>query len=574
MLRAMSRLLSRAMILELLRTGALTTGVLVVVVSFGAAIKPLSEDALFSAGQITRYIVLATVPMLQFALPFAAGFAGTMVMHRMAVDNEVVAANACGIGHHRLLVPVLAVGLGLTVAMVALTQSVIPRFWAMLEQTIARDIAVLFERSLGRGDPFQLGDLQIWADTLVADPDQAPAEADTRLFLTRVAVADLDEEGRIVTDVTAEQVAIDIYRRADETVLAIAMRDAVAYRPGDGMLAWIERPERTTIRIPTDLRDSPKRMTRGELKALQRDPDPLPRVDRRRRAMIEALREAAVARGIGERLARRGAIELVGRGFGGGGADATTWSLEGSGIDARGRVRPGADGRITVVQSEDGRPRRRFVARRAELVRDRGAGLERVAGGLTVGRTVEPTDELRFVLRLKDVEWTDLDAPDSTTTRAEVPLDGLRVADIAPPDLADLDSAALLARADDLERRLAGEGAELPPTIARAREDLARERTDVLEEVEARLLSRYATSGTAILLLLLGAVLAMGRRHSSPLAVYLWAFLPSVVDLILISSGEHMMRDGNRLPGLAVMWSGNLALLLLTLVAFRRLARN
>jgi len=565
----MSRLLSRAIILELLRTGALTTGVLVVVVSFGAAIKPLSDDALFSAGQIVRYVALATVPMLQFSLPFAAGFAGTMVMHRMAVDNEVTAANACGIGHHRLLAPVLAIGLALTLVMVMLTQSVIPRFWVMLERTIARDIAVLFERSLGRGDPFQLGDLQIWADRLVSDAERAPEGADARLYLSKVAVADLDEEGRVVTDVTAEQVAIDIYRKPGATVLALAMTDTVAYRPGNGMLVWIERPERTTIRIPTDLRDSPKRMTRSELLELRRDPDGLPRVDRRRHELAEALHEAELTARVSQALERDGRVVLSGRGFGGGDGGGTTWAVEGSGIDAAGRVRPGEGGTVRVVQQEDGVPRRVFEAGRARVERDRGAGLERVAGGLTVGRSDEPGMEMRLVLRLEDVAWTDLELEGSSTRRESLPLDGLRPPGGLVPDRSDDPSPALL----DAAARLEAAGS-LPRRVEQARELLVREREDVLEEIEARLWSRYATSATALLLLVLGAVLAMGRRHATPLGVYLWAFLPSVVDLIVISSGEHMMRDGNRIPGFVVMWSGNAALLAIALLAFRRLARN
>ena len=72
------RLLDRLILRELLRRGLLTTGVLVTVIAFGAAIKPLSDDDLFGAGQIALYIALAMVPMLQFAIPFAAGFAGTL----------------------------------------------------------------------------------------------------------------------------------------------------------------------------------------------------------------------------------------------------------------------------------------------------------------------------------------------------------------------------------------------------------------------------------------------------------------------------------------------------------------
>ena len=55
---------------------------------------------------------------------------------------------------------------------------------------------------------------------------------------------------------------------------------------------------------------------------------------------------------------------------------------------------------------------------------------------------------------------------------------------------------------------------------------------------------RYALSMTAMLLLLLGATLAMLLRDSPPLVTYTWAFLPSILDILLISGGDHMVRRG------------------------------
>ena len=80
-------ILWRHMTAELLRVLLLTTTVIVVVVAFGAAIKPLADSSLGS-GSVVKYVALAMIPMLQFALPFSAGFAATLVLHRFAVDNE------------------------------------------------------------------------------------------------------------------------------------------------------------------------------------------------------------------------------------------------------------------------------------------------------------------------------------------------------------------------------------------------------------------------------------------------------------------------------------------------------
>ena len=93
-------------------------------------------------------------------------------------------------------------------------------------------------------------------------------------------------------------------------------------------------------------------------------------------------------------------------------------------------------------------------------------------------------------------------------------------------------------------------------------------------EISARLLKRYALSVTAALLLVLGAILAMWLKNSQPLVIYLLAFMPSIFDLIVISGGEQMMRDGNIVIGQIVMWTGNAMLLGIIFVTFMRLARH
>lgn len=543
------------MLREIFRTGALTTGVLVTVIAFGAAIKPLSDDALFSAGQIALYITLAMVPMLQFALPFAAGFAGTMSLHRMAGDNEVIAASAGGISHRRLLVPVAALGLALMLVMIGLTQFVIPRFWGLLERTVARDITVLFQRTISSGEPFVLGDLQVWADRIVLDPD-APEDVDARLRLFQVAVAALDAEGRVSTDVTANQIAIDIRRLPGETLLSLATADAVATRPDDGMLAWMERPEPATIRIPTGNRESPKRMTLPELIGLLSSADDHPRVATVHRDLAEAVRFEDAVRTIGDRLAGDGNVEMTGQAAG-------RLEITGAQWDGRRLVPSGATD-IVVTQAIGDRTTRTFRCQEIVLTRHVGGGLGTLANGLTVG-TRDASDELKLRIEMNDVAWSDADAAETVNRRATVPIEGLKL------DGFD-DTAALAASPADLASKI--EAGAYGRRVERLLERV-QDATAVLQrEVRARMMSRFANSATAPLLLLLGAVLAMWRRQSTPLAIYLLAFLPSVLDLILISSGEQLVRDGNEVGGMILMWAGNAVLVGLIGFAYNRLARN
>ena len=60
--------LYRYMLLDMLRQFALTAAVLVIVIAFGAAIKPLSNDSLISPIDAAIFVGYAMIPMLQFAL--------------------------------------------------------------------------------------------------------------------------------------------------------------------------------------------------------------------------------------------------------------------------------------------------------------------------------------------------------------------------------------------------------------------------------------------------------------------------------------------------------------------------
>jgi lipopolysaccharide export LptBFGC system permease protein LptF len=539
----MPRLLYRYMITDLLRVGLLTTLILVTVIAFGATIKPLASDTLLTAGQTVKYMLLATVPMLQFALPFAAGFAGTMSLHRMAADNEIIAAAASGLSYRRLLMPVFVLGLLLMLVMAGLTQEVIPRFWGVLERAVRKDVTAVFQASLERGDPFSVGDLQIYADRPIIDNDPANTDADTRMVLVRVAVARLDDDGRVDEDVTANKAVIDIYRRPGATYLKMVLTDVVGYQPDSGTLASTTQIGPITRVIPDVLRDDPRRMTRTQLLALRANPDAYAGVMERKQRLARDLANVFLYAQIDERLRERGEIELVTNGSLGRRYIVRADDLSG----ARFRT---DDGRpVEVIQFEQRGARFRMLAETARLHRH---------GSLS---------ESMFDLELQDLQVTDLDDPATPVARKRVPLMNVSFVNVEPVDPSELSSEELLRMAAGLEGRDAGR-------VANTAQGLQRRIDELQREITARLIKRYALSVTATLLLLLGATMAMWLRDSMPLTIYLLAFLPSVLNLILISSGDHVIRDNSTIGGLGVMWSGNIVLTVLIVVAYVRLARN
>jgi len=545
-------LLYRMMLLDLLRVIGLTAGVLVTVIAFGATIKPLTSDIALDATTTLKYLLLVIVPMLQFALPFAAGFGATIAVNRQTADNEIQAMAVSGLSYWRIAAPIAALGLGLLVLMVALTQEIIPRFWSLIEQMISADVTKVFQASIRRGEPFALGDMQIYADDIIVrDWPEGPEGPATRMRLVKVAAAELDEHGQIKTDVTARNAVVDVYRRGGATMLKLAMYDSVAYDAGRGDLMYHEMiAPRRAILIPGVLRDNPKAKSRSELLQLRGDPDRYGQVVEARQELVAALRDHEARNALDHDLGVNHKVDLLAPDVSGEGR-RRVYTVRADGL-MEGRFGTVDARRIEIIQSDDGQPIRRFVTDSATLVPASGADPSMPTFDLVLGR----------------YEVTNLREGAGATgvnQRERNTIPALTIAEVSTEDLLALPSAELLARADKVPRN--------PDRIRQKRWRLQNEIDSLGREISARLLNRYALSVTAPLLLLLGSILAMWLRRALPLTIYVLAFLPAVVDLILISAGEQLMRDGRTL-GPLVMWSGNALMLTIIAFAYAKVAKH
>jgi hypothetical protein len=110
--------------------------------------------------------------------------------------------------------------------------------------------------------------------------------------------------------------------------------------------------------------------------------------------------------------------------------------------------------------------------------------------------------------------------------------------------------------------------------VAKASRDMSESVRLVRADIVARIVQRINQSLCAPLILLLGAVLAIRMRGANPLNVYLLAFIPSIADILLISGGEQMLRDGTSVTGIFVATSGNLLVAAMIALAWRKVARN
>ena len=127
-----------------------------------------------------------------------------------------------------------------------------------------------------------------------------------------VAAAELDDEGRIATDVTARQAAVDIHRRGSRTYLQLEMLDTVVYKQSTGEL--IETPviRPVPMLLPNPARDHPMFMTRREMVYLREHPDEYSDVMEAKDALAQTMHEIEVWRQFDEKLRSDRSLELVG----------------------------------------------------------------------------------------------------------------------------------------------------------------------------------------------------------------------------------------------------------------------
>ena len=546
---------------DLVRIKLLTATVLVSVIAFGAAIRPIMQN-LLGAEDLLQFVTLASVPMLQFALPFAGAFAGTIVYARLAADNEILAMSSAGLCYRRILMPAIGLGLVLFVAMAILLDAGVPRFWTSMQRLITRDVTRLFVGAVERGEALVIDKTQLYADEVAVIPGSADGIGPTsRLALVGVAAIELGPDGRPVTEFTAELATVDVYRENDSAYLKLLFRNATAYNSEEGALVSVPQAEPEAIDLGKGIRLKPKDLDLRGLIGVWRDVEHYHAVAEPRARAIAALGAVDCWSCIAERLESDGAVRLVDangrRAF-----EVRNARVEGEKLVAR----KGAT--LELVELDRGSAGRRAEVSEAILRPDPRAREGELAFELVVSgdRAVAQT----------------VDTRGNTNGRWPPRLTSLMPSACAITDRSARSVDELSAEASALASNGAMNGADAQVNPILRAQTNAISATNAMNEsvrvvradIVARIVQRINQSLCAPLMLILGAVLAIRLRGSNPLQVYLLAFIPSIVAVLLISGGEQMLRESTSVLGIFIATSGNIGLASMILIAYRQVARN
>ncbi|MEM7577938.1 MAG: LptF/LptG family permease [Planctomycetota bacterium] len=548
--------LYRQILGELLKVLLLTVVVLVALMSFAAAVRPIS-DGLLSPTALGKFVLFTAPTMLGFALPFAGAFASTLVFSRMANDNEVLACCAGGLSYGRILTPVLGLGLALTMTLVTLSNTVVPGFYKSATSIVEADFITVVVSQLSQGKPSgELDGRVIYADQARAyEPDevealanaQTQAEVERVIELRGVSLAELGDDGLPRADHTSRRAEIWVYRWPGQpgSNLLLRLDEAVSYDPADRIYSRVDGMELGPFAIPNPFNDDIKFFSAVQLEQLQDEPERYDQVRRTMDALTNALATERLFQAI---VDRPGGSTFEGP------IPGERYVLRAPRAPRRGaalQFSAPAGNPIVVEQYNafDEAPQRTFSARRA-LIRVQPS---EVTGQLVIDLElrevqVQPGDTRQAVIERRDLVWPE-------------PIFA------AESDVPGYDELSALAMSPVYASSV---------QVQDARNALSIEFIELDRRIRAQRHLRAASATGCTLLLLLGAVLSIQLRSQLPLVVFFLVFVMAILSIILVNTGENLTADTQSplAVGMGVLWSGNVALAVVLGWMYCRVARH
>lgn len=573
--------LYRYILRELLKVLVLTTAVMVVVLSFGAAVGPMT-DGMLGPGTLIKFVLYTMPTVLGFALPFAGAFSATVVFHTMTKDNEVLACRAGGMSYSRIFAPVAALGLVLMLLLLLLSNTVVPGFWKAAKKTVEGDVLGVLVSQLNQNRPYMLGDdLVLYTDS--ADEREPPAgsslgdlKAVQFIVMTGVALGQIDNQsGRVVNDTTASSASALLVRdESGKSYISLRLQDPVIYDAQSDESQTFGRSgsfgTNQPIPLPDPISDEATFYTFRDLMRLKHDPN---RFDRVREAKDDLA--AAISRQQLTNLITQSLDPDEGLGFIAlkGGFSGTYYRLSAPVVETSDRglvLRASGEVKVTVDSFDNaelrGDPDLRFEGGVAELI----VNTDRFDREAQARITMQNVRVLRF---------NDSGAVTNNNNKAEYAFPAMRYTEqVLGQDPASMTVEQL---SDWTQQDAMGKAAG----VQAARRNLLFRIYELEYMIDAELYKRFATAIATPLLLLLGTLLAVRLHDRLPLVVFFWAFILAILTLVMIYTGSSMAErvekidvltgsGGDRLIGVAVLWGGNLILLLLIGRLYLRVARN
>ncbi len=559
------------------------------IMSFGGLLRPLTEHGL-NAGQVSKILMFFTPAMTTYSFPVAALFAATMVYGRLSADNELTACRAGGISFLSLTTPALVLGLMVSLVSLLFLCFIVPVFTLKVEQVVYSNLAQLVQNKIERTHQIGLDKFNVYAQSArVLGPETDVATAATtqpagagrrtrkpqvteqRVELTApmiVSYMDVDlsnGHGDPAARMSvpsefwmAKRAVAYIQQGHEEVQLTVVLENASKFERNTATSKpAVEYTVRSTqfgpVPMASPIKEDAKFMTIDRLKDMYENPETSRRLQDQLNQLIKEEQGAEYLKRVLAAMKETGSYSFEND------DEVVTLTPGDLGGDLR------KNETELVLQSKP-----RPEARQVKLaVKNRATGIQK-----SIDEAME--------MRVRALARWEPSMPDEDVT-IDIEIEGFDVViqteaetarhkkftrpvlDVAmPADLKAMrkNTAKYYLKSGRLSPRSSGE--------------LKRQQYKLLSKLQSEIHSRASFAISCLVLVLTGCALGMTFRSSNFLSAFAVSFIPAILCIVLIVTGQQVCNHANNSMalGLGFIWSGNAIVLMLAIVLLGKLQRT
>jgi lipopolysaccharide export LptBFGC system permease protein LptF len=555
--RAMSRTLNWYIFKDLLKIFLMASGALAGIMSFGALLRPLTQNGLdgYQVLLLLRYFLPA---MSTYSLPIAALFATTVVYGRMSADNEVTACRASGMSFVWLTFPAMVLGVLVAIASFYLLCFTVPNATQKGEAVVFSNLAKVIAHQIETTHQTGQDDFTVYAQDATLPPDNADHPNDQAvvlrgpLIMTYETPPGMPAYYHVAKSIwSASKATLHIRQNPDDFSAAITVdldhgvtfpRDFIGTKTTEG---GVDAAEFGPKVMPSPIGQKTKFMNIYELKNLQVNPS---RGDQVKAVLVQFIKEDQAQAVIANLIA----------GLNG---PATRCAMQASDslytVIATGSTHKMVGDALVITAGDKPIQFQRATSGQVRL--------SATGPSCKISVSADPDNDQAFVtLEMKDalVQSGDTATQAPQSAKFVIPL---------PPDI-----AAYKLRTYD--QYLSGNIRD-----DKASEKLLFAKTDLVNHIIGELNARAAFVVSCLLLVLIGSSLGMMFRSGNFLTAFAVSVIPAMLSTVLIVTGQHTLESTPLHPlhdaspvalGTAIIWSGNVIICAGAVVLLVRLQRR
>lgn len=568
--RALSRTLFIYIFWDLFRKFMLASGALAGIMSFGALLRPLTKYGLGLA-EVTSVLFSLMPAMSTYSFPIAALFATTLVYGRLNADNEIIAMRSGGISHLWAAAPAFVLGLLVALASICMLCFVVPPATRNVEHIVYSNVGRILATSIERDHEYRVKDI-LNAPTIAAQgavllppepsrPQRQVVVLDSPLIVTTEKPVDTPE-GRIAVpkefrSARKATVEIEPVTGTDQLQLTILLEGGVTFprTPEKAQIVGLDSTVFKPEPFTSPLAEKTKFMDLARLHALYANPEQDRRVQEAVLEVNRTLQQNYINDNLENSLKRDGVYAFESE----------------SGERHLLRVKKSVtfsrlkDSILRIAGPKEDDKAVHFETRvasgsAATIIESRDVAIE-----VTPNPAAKQIDfELRFENAAVQAGPNDRPAlRDKFRRDFSLP---------APEQITEINSRSAASHRNDVN---------LPAPLANK---LTRSLVQARNEVIGELNSRMSFAVSCFILVLIGVSLGMMFKSGNSLTAFAVSVGPALLCILLNVTGQHTLENipriigtkwVNPLPvGVAMIWTGNIAVLVTSAVLLYRLQRK